>query len=328
MLSSHTRGTSEPGEKETQDLAEPTTLNPTNGAQEEDSNHHHGMKTSREPPSLENIPPELRRRILASIDLRALRSLVRASSTYHAQYRLDRDHLLRKCLELELEGFHVDAYATLMSRVWILGQERTDEVITDFLSSYRRWISGNHNPAAAAAHTSIRSIKPGAVRWLAAFQLSVAMPLADQINQWALGNLKRAVASSSTDGAVDEPCGVSMAGLSVLSDSERVRVLRALYRYETYHHLFGQNQGKRVGDLHHSVITDRFFQIMDPWEAEEIGCVELFVRKRYENLFEKVKADLHPDNPRFDHDRRLYVLEPEGSFDLDILFDRKSILLR
>lgn len=67
----------------TQSCAEPQTLEQTTDARWNRTSLMR-MDTSREPPSLENIPPELRLRILSSIpDVRTLRSLVCASRTYH-----------------------------------------------------------------------------------------------------------------------------------------------------------------------------------------------------------------------------------------------------
>lgn len=72
--------------------------------------------------TLENLPSELRFHLLCSIkDLRTLKGLVRSSPTYHAQYRLDRDNILRHCLEVELHGFYIDAVATssLVFAYWL-----------------------------------------------------------------------------------------------------------------------------------------------------------------------------------------------------------------
>lgn len=61
---------------------------------------------------LENLPSELRSKILSDMpDLPTLRSLVHASPIMHAQYRHDRNTILRACLGRELDGFLVDAYA-------------------------------------------------------------------------------------------------------------------------------------------------------------------------------------------------------------------------
>lgn len=264
---------------------------------------------------LDNIPPELRSRILSNIgDLRTLKSLVRASPTYHEQYRLDRDRLLKNCLKHELEGFYVDALATCKSRICQLGRRRDDKIITNFLMSYKCWIQ------ASDSAEDIPLIDSPDIYWLCSFHLSVVLPLADLFCQWAFANLKRLAPSSTEKAVYDEPGAESKhMGLCVLSKSERIRVLRALYRCETYYHLFGQNDGKRVGDFRGSEIVDIFFNVFEPWEAEEVGCIELCIRRKYTDVFNRVKTDLHPDSPRFDDQRGNG--DPDGSHELDRFWD-------
>ncbi|KAH8774578.1 hypothetical protein F5883DRAFT_627792 [Diaporthe sp. PMI_573] len=210
----------------------------------------------------------------ADADLPTLRSLVRASPVLHAQYRHDRNNILRACLARELDGLAVDACATLMSRVRDLGSPRTDEKITVFLATYRGWLSGS------TPRPDVSSLDPGNVRWLVAYHLSVARPLASQYSKWALANLTKAASSSPGEEGDAESPAVHRGHDTRLSRSEEIRIYRALYRYETYHHLFGRNQGKRRGAFRHHEINELFFCLFDAWEAEAIGCVELFVRQR------------------------------------------------
>ncbi|RYP13395.1 hypothetical protein DL767_010753 [Monosporascus sp. MG133] len=259
---------------------------------------------------LENLPAELRSQILSSMpDLPTLRSLVHASPILHEQYRCDRNKVLRACLDRELDGFLVDAYATLMSRVRELGSPRTDEKITGFLDTYRGWLSGS------LPRPDVNSVDPGYVRWLAAYHISVARPLARLYSEWALANLRKAASSSAVqERAAENPAAHGDLEIR-LSRSEEIRVFRALYRYETYYHLFGRNQGERHGGFRHHEINEFFFCLFDPWEAEAVGCIELFVRQRYEEIFNSVKGALHPKNTRFRLENGTY--NPEGSFDLD-----------
>ncbi|KAL2144764.1 hypothetical protein VTI28DRAFT_8610 [Corynascus sepedonium] len=269
--------------------------------------NHHGISSF----SLENLPAELRDQLLLSApDLPTLRSLIHASPVMHAQYRTNRNRILRACLDRELDGFLVDAYACVMSRVCALGSVRTDDTITGFLEAYRRWMSG------LGQRPDLHSVDPGYVRWLAAFHLSVARPLARWYSTWAVANLVQAVSSSAGQEAAGEITTAARdQNVRTLSRSEEIRIYRALYRYETYHHLFGRNQGKRQGGFRHHEINEIFFCLFDPWEAEAVGCIDLFVRDRYQAIFDQVKGDLHHTNPRF----RLAngISNPEGSFDLD-----------
>lgn len=287
------------------------------------SSKHHLEDTKRAPsPHIENLPAELRVLILSKApDLPTLRALVRASPVLHAQYRNDRNSILRACLSRELDGLLIDAYATVMSRVCELGTPRTDETITDYLDSYQTWLSSS------GPFPNIKLIDPGRLRWIAAYHISIARPLARLYSKWALANLKKAIVSSAgqqgvaatenNESAEEEIANVaSSSGQDVeLSRSEEIRVFRALYRYETFHHLFGQNKGQRHGAFRHPDINELFFCLFDPWEAEAIGCIYTFVRHRYEDIFNQVKPDLHPTNEKFR--QKNGVFNPTGSHDLE-----------
>ena len=230
--------------------------------------------------SLESLPAELRDQIMSNApDLPTLHSLILASPVMHAQYLSNRNNLLRACVNRELDGFFVDAYACVMSRVCEIGSPRTDEKVTAFLDSYRGWLSGLLPDAPSASK----------VRWLAAFHRCVVRPLALQYSTWALGNLRNGTLSS----------GAKAVASIGLTRSEEIRIFRALYRYHTYQHLFGRNKGKRRGWFRHHQVLELFFCLFDPWEAEAIGCIELFLRQIYENIFNDIKADLRYENPRF-----------------------------
>ncbi|KAI0531712.1 hypothetical protein GGR58DRAFT_518298 [Xylaria digitata] len=284
----------------------------------------HGPEGVESPKSscLENLPAELRALIfLSAPDLPTLRSLVRASPVLHAQYRHDRNRILRACLSRELDGFLIDAYATAMS--WVQGfVPRTDKTITNYLNTYGVWLSSS------TPFPDINSVDPDRIRWMAAYHISVARPLARLYSHWTLTNLKKAIVLSSipqgtapmeVDKLVEEGLAAQGDHPSKLSRSEEIRLFRALYRYGTYHHLFGEHQGQRRGGLGQDEIQELFFCLFNPWEAEAVGCIDTFVGLRYENLFNQVKADLHPKNPKFRQENGVY--NPEGSYDLEMEYD-------
>lgn len=275
---------------------------------------------------LEDLPPELRRQILSSVpDLPSLRSVIRASPVLHAQYRNDRDSILRACVARELHGFAVDACATLKSRARELGSPRTNDKIEHFLDSYKTWLSGSGpgpdpDSGQNQDESILESLPPGLVRWLAAFHLSVARPLALRFSEWALANLS-AVAKNDdaeTNRGPEETSRISDVhgggnATSNLSRSEEIRIFRALYRYETYHHLFGQNQAPRHGDYRHHEVNDIFLCLFDPWEVDALACIDVFIRKMYNDIFDKVQDSLDHRNSRFRIDGAFH---PDGSFDL------------
>ncbi|KAK9773305.1 hypothetical protein SCAR479_10034 [Seiridium cardinale] len=283
---------------------------------------------------LENLPAELRTLLLSSMpDLPTLRSIVHASPVLHAQYRYDRNSILRACLDRELDGFFTDAYATVKSRVGEIGSPRTDEAITGFLDTYHAWLSG------ATAIPDMKSIKTSRISWLAAYHISVARPLARMYSKWALTNLRKAVSSPAGQDGVGALTATVKQGEekeeqeskeletdasegnhdTKLSRCEEIRIYRALYRYDTYYHLFGQNHGRRHGSFRHHEIHELFFSLFDPWEAEAIGCIDIFVRHKYEDIFNQIKKDLDPKNDRFRQENGVY--NPEGSYDLELEYD-------
>jgi hypothetical protein len=264
----------------------------------------------------ENLPAELRDNILLHIpDLPTLRSLIRASPTMHAQYRSNRDTVLRACLARELDGCFVHAYACLKSRVREMRPLRTDENITDFLAGYRTWIEGPTPPP------SMASLGPSSCRWLAAFHVSVVRKLGRRYAAWALANLAYTrVPSPGSQEASDAEAEAEAAAAAAptpqpLSRSEEIRIFRALYRYETFCHLFGRNRCNRYGGFGEEQINEMFLCLFDPWEAEAIGCIDLFMRDKYRDIFIEVKWDLSDENPKYWQPDG--VLNPLDSFDID-----------
>ncbi len=217
--------------------------------------------------TLENLPAELRERILFDIpDLSALRSLVKASPVMHAQYRNNRARILRACLEAELDGFYVDVYACHSSRG--LKPFATNDDVEDFLDGYRACL--------LVPIPAVVDLRP--LQMMARYHLLVARPFAQMYTTWALSNLAQAAAASGGQG-------------TTLSRSENVRLFRAIYRNETYHNLFGHNhRGELYQQFGDYQISHIFFKSFDPWDIEAIGCVDLFVRHWYDGIFDKVRS--------------------------------------
>lgn len=267
---------------------------------------------------LENLPAELRDHILLQMpDLPTLRALVRASPTMHAGYLENRNSILRACLAREFDGYFADAYACVNSRMRKESPTRTDARITRFLGGYRLWRSGPNPPR---PDRDLRD--PDSCRWLAAFHLSVVRPLTNQYVAWALGNLTRASTElAGMQKAVDTETGTEAGrgGQSLLRRSEEIRISRAFYQYETFHHLFGRNDVRRRGGFRDNELNQLFMCVFDPWEAEALGCIDVFIRDRYRAIFAEVKWDLDDSNPKFWEGG----FNPSGSFNLNVLHDSK-----
>ncbi|KAI1175851.1 hypothetical protein F4777DRAFT_598078 [Nemania sp. FL0916] len=90
----------------------------------------------------------------------------------YAQHIHSRHTILSACLRRELDGFYVDAYANLRSRVSELGSPRCKPTIHLFLDSYRYWAKNSDS------YSDALSLSPGRVRWMAAYHTQVARPLA------------------------------------------------------------------------------------------------------------------------------------------------------
>lgn len=247
--------------------------------------------------TLEGLPSELRIEILMFMpDLPTLRACVYSSPVMHEQYKSNRDRILRACLYRELDGLVIDSYALVMSRVSVLGSPRTDEKIIEFLESYKSWFSEPDT------RPDMYSLTPRFVRWLAAFQLRVVRPLTRSYITWAFANLKNAVSPSMSRymgyAADKEETAVDREPDIEINRSEVIRIQRALYRHEIFHRLFGRNAGKRyTGGFRDYFVNHVFFDMFDPWETEAIGCIDIFVREKYVDMFKQVEDDLCRLNP-------------------------------
>ncbi|WYZ42464.1 hypothetical protein EsH8_VI_000163 [Colletotrichum jinshuiense] len=272
--------------------------------------HAFSSNIVQEKPDLENLPAELRYQVLMWMpDLPTLHSFVHASPMIYAQYREHRATILRMCLDHELDGFYLDAYANLMSRVRVIGSPRTDSKITEFLSSYGAHLSG------LIPHPDVNSPDSEGIRWMTAYHNAVARPLAQSYAKWALANFRDMPASAAAGSeTTDLPRKINKHDIG-LSKSEEIRIYRALYRYGTYYHLFGRNEGNRHGTFQRHEINEIFFGLFDPWEAEAVGCIDMFVRQKYDDIFNEIKRDLAPTNERYKQPNG--VFNPSESFDLD-----------
>ncbi|KAI0423748.1 hypothetical protein F5Y09DRAFT_336333 [Xylaria sp. FL1042] len=252
---------------------------------------------------LEKLPPELRIQVLSSMpDLETLRSIINASPIMHIQYLQDRHIILSACLDRELDDFYVDAYANLKSRPIDLGWVRSEETITKFLGSYNDWL------IAPNSYPCLKSLPPSRVRWMAAYHISVARPLVRRYGSWALQNLRNE--------AMPPDAGKSTPNdrhNTELSRSEEVRIFRALYRYETYCHLFGMNRGRYDAEFHCEQISQIFLCLFHPWEAEAIACLYTFFREQWHTVFVEVRDDIRIDHMNW---MRCSPVDHEESYDL------------
>lgn len=257
------------------------------------------VQTSRndEPPRsrrLETLPPEIRRYLLSTLDLCDLRGIVGASRVFHQQYRHDRTYILRKSLETTLGIACADAYAAFVS-----GPLRR-ETNEDALHVLR------------TRQVPLDQLEQSTLEQMAAFYFRYVRPTLDAFSMHVLHNLDLVVAGPDGDP------NYSVQRRSDLSATERLRFLRTIYHFELLGRIANplnpdlwkenapQVQRKQVEEL---------LGTIQPWEVERLHTLYQFAEKKYESVFEQIKWDVHPDNPRFEDQERPPT--PVGSFDLD-----------
>ncbi|KAH6847556.1 hypothetical protein B0I37DRAFT_405501 [Chaetomium sp. MPI-CAGE-AT-0009] len=125
---------------------------------------------------------------------------------------------------------------------------------------------------------------------MASFYLAVVQPLVADCATLFLQNLR-----------VQSP-----PELGSLRNIERIRLLRALYRFQIYQDLFGNDQAG--SDFDHVEVLAVFFGIFHP----------------HERVFDKIKWDVDKRSPRFGE--RMNPMTPPGAFDLDNPWTRHALL--
>jgi hypothetical protein len=217
-------------------------------------------------PSLEELPFEIQRCILSAMpNLLALRNLVHASPKLHRVYLQDRLRILRDCVTRSVGS---DAHAAYLTGTESFRRsEITKPMIWDFLDGYKE------------SRTSIvlpPTIANAVVRLedyvqLARFHLSVVEPLTERYALWALAALGFSPATHP------------------LSETERRRIHRAMYRLETFGNLCSVRSPCQIsGALDRVGILSTF----DAWEVEEMLCFHEFAKERISSVFHQVALEL------------------------------------
>lgn len=169
---------------------------------------------------LENIPSEIRRQLLCTLELEDLEALVHASPVFHQQYRLDRKYVLSRLLEGVLRSVTIDACAVYQTGSAEFLDKFTQEKVPLFLESYQAMRSLSQYSILAEKFTENDVVS------MVAFYGSIIKPLTRRYTHWALANL---VESSETKYEEShEP----------LSKTEEIRLLRGLYRFQLCCNLF------------------------------------------------------------------------------------------
>ncbi|KAK0648647.1 hypothetical protein B0T16DRAFT_117916 [Cercophora newfieldiana] len=254
---------------------------------------------------VELLPAEIRRSILFCIDdLEDLRAMVLASRAYRAQYLLERKRYLCQTLKASLGTVLVDAYAV---------QDATStpytspEDVRSFLKTY------------ATMHITPRQTRPST-----RFVLEDHATESDVVSMAAFyRGCMRTLPETfvtlfhQTFKPQFEAC--------TLSATERLRLLRGLYRFHLYCILFGNvpfaqenpkaldsRRGATCRDLSSEDKMEMFFLTFPPWEAEEIASIHCVIQLEYDSVLDKVKEDFHRDHSRFSYWNDMYT--PPGAW--------------
>lgn len=238
---------------------------------------------------LENLPPEIRRHFLSILDLPRLKALVRASPTFYQQFLFDRHYLLCRSLEETLGSLTVDAYT--ISQVGVAGKDAPG-----LLKLYSEQTSRRFMPLVG------KLTENDAVE-MAALYLHSVKPIAELFARWALDNLAKEVGQDGK-GNEKEPA---------LSHTEMMRLTRATYRFQLLSQLVDPDDWTKRNSGERS--TQALFDILQPWEIEELFSFYEFAEEVYNEILNRIRWDVHPQNPKFDDQGRPPT--PTGAFDLD-----------
>ncbi|KAJ5679321.1 hypothetical protein N7462_007565 [Penicillium macrosclerotiorum] len=258
---------------------------------------------------LENLPPEIRRYLLSSLEWEELDVLVHASPVFHQQYVLDRRMFLSQSLEDILQNVPVEASLVYQSSSLGFAKARDGGTVALLLESYQD-----------------RRTKPQPLDLTDRISLD---ELSAQVKFYffVIKPLLRRYASSALD-SLTEVSDIPHQH-TTLSRSEKTRIVRALYRFQLCCNLFGVGNHKdfslrRLEYETNSDLMSTFMGMFEPWEVEEIACIEAFSRYNYNRIFDDIQWDLNPENPRFaDHPR---PPTPPGAFELDDGWTRSTLL--
>ena len=239
--------------------------------------------------SMENLPPEIRRHLLSTLNLPELKALVRSSTIFHQQYLFDQHYLLCQSLENTLGGLAVDAYVIS----GVVGNDALELLKPYSENTWRRPI------------LLVGQLTENEATEMAAFYLHFVKPIAEHFSRWALDNLMKEIGQDGIGNEEDV----------ALSRTEMMRLTRATYRFQLLSRLVnldnwaGRNNGERS--------VEALFDILQPWEIEELYSFYHFAEELYDGILGRIHWDVHPQNPKFDDQGRPPT--PIGAFDLDSL---------
>jgi hypothetical protein len=246
-----------------------------------------GRDSSAKCTTIETMPVEIQRQIMLCLcSLGSLGAVIRASPVFYSVFQREPRNFIATCLINVLGHTFFDACTARAAMQDCFQKLRRDgmrqglepSVIWPFLASERRkrveQLSWNK--------PWIHSISLPKAIGMATFHSSTVEPLVERYASWALANL--GVVPPSSAGSVS------------LSRTERMRIQRGMYRFQIVCDVFGNKLGDddpafrrpaQLGCL-------RLLTCYEPWEIEEILCINHFLREEYRRKLTEISGKLLP----------------------------------
>lgn len=234
--------------------------------------------------SLEELPVELQQLIMSQAPtLSSLGALVRASPQLHRVYVESRAQILRSVLAQVLNGMLVDALGAYHSGKESFQRVREESLLWGFVEEYE-------SKYTATAFDWMAALSLEDIIHLHHFHTSIIEPLTDRYASWALASLPI-------------PSETEQTRKQTLSNTERCRIQRAMYRLQIFCNVCGslgegRSSRKRIEK---NVDRLRVLSIFPAWEIEEILCFHIFAEEMNGKVFRQVAWDLNPENPKYGH---------------------------
>ena len=201
---------------------------------------------------METLPLELKQGILAALpDLFSLRSSALTCSSLHTAFRADKQNISRRVVSNQIHPALINDAVVVLESSRTPKSHWTWEQLLDFLARYT-----NRDKPLGLQHSG-----SGDLASLDKFQRCVQY----LEFHFASEMLARKETASTA-------CSSSYTADLAVSQSELIRIERALYRFEMYCNLFGDQD-----DLPLDPVLDKhkkaFFDQLSPWEFEQLACV-------------------------------------------------------
>lgn len=220
--------------------------------------------------ALENMPPELRIHILESLDFVSLRSLVRASPSYHATYlNVGRDRVLSHIALQQLDHrVRADALAAVRSATFYATRCQLVEVkrTITFFDEYTRARTDSADSSS---------------EWLSFRSMTEVLDLI-HLHE----TVKHFVVQYCLSVASIMPQGQQPFNLSQI---EELRLYRAIYRFCVYCNFFGNNPPMFQEILLPYAARDqhprmRFLPSFPTWEVVEMACIWQYLYRLWASI--------------------------------------------